>query len=134
MIKQVDNLVKDKKIKVFSIIRAAGSAGSKTKYRCYNKTQSGEVASYWAHYRSISGKEFANINANAIRRQAIYTINYHSDVDEGMYVEDLTTHRVYLIKHVDRKEGYTGDLALSVLETKEADGVAAEPEEEVSGS
>jgi len=127
MLRQVENLVKDKKIKVFELIRS----GNKTKYRRYKKVD-GEIASYWAHYLSISGKEFAVANPSStfIRRSAIYTINYQEDIDEGMYIEDLCSGRIYIIKHIDRKEGYVGDLRISALETKEADNAVAEPEVE----
>lgn len=124
MLKPVETAVKDKKIKVFEIVRHGN-----TRYRRYHKAN-GVESEYWAHYRTITGREYVGTNIDTLRRQAVYTINYHHNIEEGMYIEDILTGRIYVIKYIDRKEGYIGDLALSVLEAKDVAKIAREPEVE----
>lgn len=106
-IAQVNKRLKDKKIKIFSI-------DIETNEREYLEGE------FWAHYLSVTGKEYTATNTDTIKRQATFTINYNSSVSEGMYVEykDL----IYRIVFVQDGEGYTGgDLILSVITSKDAD-------------
>jgi hypothetical protein len=122
VIKQVESKLKDKKVKFFRILDTGTGMESK-KERIYLK--SGETPiEFWAYFQAITGGEYSNSNAEQVRRQAIYIVNYNEFIDESYFLEDCGTGKIYNIKYIDRKEGYLGsDLKLSVTETQEANDI-----------
>lgn len=117
MIKPLERVLKDRKIKYFKLIKTGSSLSSST-IREYL------IGEYWGHYQAITGGEYVSGNAEQVRRQAIFIVNYNSKIDESYLIEDLQTGKIYNIKYIDNKEGYKGsDLKISVLETKEANEV-----------
>lgn len=111
--------LKDKKIKYFRIVEKGDGLNS-------NKVRQYLHGEFWAHYQSITGGEYASGNSENSRRQAIFTVNNNTDINETYFIEDLRTEKIYNIKFIDDKEGYKGDLKISVIETTEAAGVPNE--------
>lgn len=105
-ITQVNKRLKDKKVKIFALT--------------LDREREYLEGDFWAHYLSISGREFASVNTDTIKRKATFTINYNPNVEEGMYVEYKD--EIYRIVFVGDGEGYKGgDLTLSVSTSKDAD-------------
>jgi len=64
----------------------------------------------WAHFRSISGREFFASQTANYEETAVFTVNWRKGIKPGMYV--YFKGEVYRIIYIDRLEGYKADIKL----------------------
>ena len=64
----------------------------------------------WAYFRQLSGSEYFSANAEQVREEVLFQINYREDVNTGCCVRYNGV--LYDITRVDVFEGYRADLTL----------------------
>lgn len=96
--------LKDKKIRIVGVKQSSGPTG--TPIDDYYDL----CGSVWANYRSMSGDEYFAAAAHGVKAQVIFTVNWHEDIEERMYV--LFRNKAYRITYIDDLEGYKKDLKL----------------------
>jgi SPP1 family predicted phage head-tail adaptor len=97
--------LKDKKIRIVYANNGTDASGFSvsTYHDLYNNP-------IWAHYRSVSGREFFEAAMFNHEVNAVFTVNYHPEVKAGMHV--LFREEAFKILYVDNVEGYKNDFKL----------------------
>ena len=96
--------LKDKKIEILAgqnVVNENGYAVETLKPIC---------PPVWAYFRHLSGKEYFAANAEQVKEEVLFQINYRDDVNTGCCVRYNGV--LYDITRVDVFEGYRADLTL----------------------
>ncbi len=95
--------LKDKKIDLVTFASIINENG-------YPVTVETTIASVWAYFRQLSGNEYFSANAERVREEVLFLIDWRDDVDTSCCVR--YNGALYDITRVDVFEGYRADLTL----------------------
>ena len=95
--------LKDKKIDLVAFNSIINENG-------YPVTVETTIARVWAYFRQLSGNEYFSANAEQVREEVLFQINYREDVNTGCCVRYNGV--LYDITRIDNFEGRKEDLKL----------------------
>ena len=95
--------LKDKKIDLVTFASIINENG-------YPVTVETTLARVWAYFRQLSGSEYFSANAEQVREEVLFLIDWRDDVDTSCCVRYNGV--LYDITRVDVFEGYRADLTL----------------------
>ena len=95
--------LKDKKIELVAFNSIINENG-------YPVTVETTIARVWAYFRQLSGSEYFSANAEQVKEEVLFQINYRDDVNTSCCVR--YNGALYDITRVDVFEGYRADLTL----------------------
>lgn len=103
--------LKDKKITIIGITQGENSMGDPIEIE--GPIPGGE--NIWAYYRQASAKEYLAAAATQYKVEAIFIINYRTDIDTSMKIKFRD--QMYEITRIDDFEGYKKDLQIYAYTT-----------------
>lgn len=112
---------KDKLVYLFSLkdVQSEQNDVGTIKERTYIKwSDDDKPKRFWAHYKALSGGEKVKYEADFAENDAEFYLNWCGEVFVGMYIEDITSKRIYKIKFIDDFEG-NKNTDLKILATQE---------------
>ena len=96
--------LKDKKVEILATVNTINENGYAV------ETLQAVCPPVWAYFRQLSGSEYFSANAEQVREEVLFQINYREDVNTGCCVRYNGV--LYDITRVDVFEGYRADLTL----------------------
>lgn len=96
--------LKDKKITILK------PTWTQTSYGAMEEEYEPSISNIWAYYRQLSGKEYYAAAMVNSKEEALFEINYLSDIDTTMRI--LFRNETYHITRVDDYQGYKQTLKI----------------------
>lgn len=96
--------LKDKKIEILAVQNVVNENGYAV------ETLKPICPPVWAYFRHLSGKEYFAANAEQVKEEVLFQVNYRADITIAHVIRYSGV--LWNITRVDTFEGYKGDISL----------------------